>query len=246
MKVTQPTLARGEAEAVEPLDRPGRLFEQLSELCLSEGFLHLTTDEIARRLRCSKTTLYQIAPNREALYGAVVDRYLESIRDDGVRAALEATDYPGALVALLEAGITAARRAAWECVRDMRLHPASRQKLTFHHKQRVQDVEAVIEAGVKAGAFQGVHAHLIAELILAIISKVFEPELLANVGLSLAEAYAEAYRMVEFGLLSGPQGRAAKAARKPQVPTSEVRQTLAKAFSRTKARPAPFGRDRAR
>jgi len=43
-----------------------------------------------------------------------------------------------------------------------------------------------------------------ATLILTLVAKVFEPELPASVDLSLAEAYDEAYRIVEYGLL--PRG----------------------------------------
>jgi AcrR family transcriptional regulator len=188
--------------------RSARLFDDLAALFLSEGFLHLTTDEIARRLRCSKTTLYRIAPSREEIYAAVVDRYLGRIRDDGVAAATAASDFPSAMIALLGAGVTAAREASWEFVRDMRRHPASRRRLDLHQRRRVADLERLIEAGIRDGAFQGFHPRMVAELILALIGKVFEPDLLASVGLSLAEAYDEAYRIVEYGLI--PRGTPAR------------------------------------
>jgi AcrR family transcriptional regulator len=188
--------------------RRTRLFDDLTTLFLAEGFLHLTTGEIARRLRCSKTTLYQIAPTREEIYAAVVDRYLDGIRADGRVASRAADDFPSALVSLLRAGVTGARGASWEFVRDMRRHPASRRRLDQHQRRRVADVERLVEAGMRKGAFQGFHPRLVAEVILTLIAKIFEPELLASVGLSLAEAYDEAYRMVEYGLL--PRTREAR------------------------------------
>ena len=181
--------------------RASRLLEDVTALFLGEGFLHLTTDDIARRLRCSKTTLYQIAPSREQLFDVVVDRYLSKIREDGLAIAEQAPDAPHAMVGLLSAGVTAGREASWEFVRDMRLHPASRRRLDRHQRARVTDLERLIEAGVRRGAFQGFHPRMVAELILAIIARVFEPDLLASVGLSLGEAYDEAYRLVEYGLL---------------------------------------------
>ena len=181
--------------------RTTRVLEDLTALFLGEGFLHLTTDDIAKRLRCSKTTLYQIAPSREQLFDAVVDRYLSKIRQDGLAIASEAGDAPRAMVGLLGAGVTAGREASWEFVRDMRRHPSSRRRLDRHQRARVTDLEHLIEAGIRRGAFQGFHPRMVAELILAIIARVFEPDLLASVGLSLGEAYDEAYRLVEYGLL---------------------------------------------
>lgn len=191
-----------------PSLRSARLFDDLLGLFLAEGFLHLTTDEIARRLRCSKTTLYQIAPSREEIYAAVVDRYLERVRDDGVAAVKAAADFPSAMIGLLGAGVSAAREASWEFVRDMRRHPASRRRLDLHQRRRVADLERLVDAGIREGAFQGFHPRMVAELILALIGRVFEPDLLASVGLSLAEAYDEAYRIVEYGLI--PRGPAAR------------------------------------
>lgn len=194
------TVLDGLSTGTQP-PRAARLFEELTALFLAEGFLHLTTDEIARRLRCSKTTLYALGPSREALRGAVVQRYLDRIRADGVAAATSAADSSAALIGLLGAGVAAAREASWTFVRDIRLHPASQRRLMRHQRQRVTDLERLLEAGMREGAFRGLHPRMVAELLLAMIAKVFEPQLLADVGLSLAEAYDEAYRMVEFGLI---------------------------------------------
>lgn len=201
--------------------RTTRIFDELTALFLAEGFLHLTTDEIARRLRCSKTTLYQIAPTREEIYAVVVERYLASIREDGATAAAAAPDFPKALVALLRAGVTGARGASREFVRDMSRHLGSRRRLDHHQHLRVADVERLVQAGVREGAFQGFHPRIVAELILAMIAKIFEPDLLASVGLSLADAYEEAYRMVEYGLL--PRKREGSSLRRPR--RSEMNRT---------------------
>jgi AcrR family transcriptional regulator len=181
--------------------RVARLSDELTSLFLTEGFLHLTTDEIARRLRCSKSTLYHVAPSREQLFATVVDRYLTRVREDGIAAADQSTSFPSAVTALLGAGVTAAREASWEFVRDMRRHPAAQRRLAAHQRQRVRDLERLLEAGVRNGAFHDLHPRMIAEILYVIIARVFEPDLLASVGLSLEQAYNEAYRMIEYGLL---------------------------------------------
>ena len=50
--------------------RRTELFDALVDLILVEGFAHLTLDEIATRLRCSKSTLYTLAGSKEQLVRA--------------------------------------------------------------------------------------------------------------------------------------------------------------------------------
>ena len=48
------------------------------EILLSEGLRAITTNEIARRARVSKKTLYNLFPNKEALVEAIVVSFLEA------------------------------------------------------------------------------------------------------------------------------------------------------------------------
>src|ERR1700726_2162174 len=49
-----------------------RVLDEAEELFAREGFLHFSTDELARRLRCSKRTIYAVAPGREKFFEAVI------------------------------------------------------------------------------------------------------------------------------------------------------------------------------
>src|SRR4051795_1530796 len=55
--------------------RRDELLDQLVTLVLAEGFGAFTLDELARRLRCSKSTLYALAASKEQLVVAVVKRF---------------------------------------------------------------------------------------------------------------------------------------------------------------------------
>ncbi|MEV7397090.1 TetR/AcrR family transcriptional regulator [Aeromicrobium sp. NPDC092404] len=52
--------------------RHAQLQTQLIELFLSEGFLGFSLDDLALRLRCSKSTLYTLAPSKEQLISTTV------------------------------------------------------------------------------------------------------------------------------------------------------------------------------
>src|SRR6476659_10876952 len=51
------------------------LLDRLTDLVVAEGFAHLTLDDLAARLRCSKTTLYALAPSKDQLAVRVVNNF---------------------------------------------------------------------------------------------------------------------------------------------------------------------------
>jgi AcrR family transcriptional regulator len=55
--------------------RSQELLTELIDLFLAEGFRELNLADLAKRLHCSKTTLYNIAPSKEQLIVAVVREY---------------------------------------------------------------------------------------------------------------------------------------------------------------------------
>ena len=55
--------------------RRTELFDALIALFLDEGFAHLTLDDIAGRLRCSKSTLYTLAGSKEQLVRAATVQF---------------------------------------------------------------------------------------------------------------------------------------------------------------------------
>src|ERR1700710_2923364 len=57
--------------------RREKLLDELVTLVLAEGFGAFTLDELARRLHCSKSTLYGLAASKEQLVVAVVKRFFQ-------------------------------------------------------------------------------------------------------------------------------------------------------------------------
>ena len=55
--------------------RQEELLKQITEMFLNEGFYDLTLDDLTRRLRCSKTTLYVLGGNKDQLVTTIVIRY---------------------------------------------------------------------------------------------------------------------------------------------------------------------------
>jgi AcrR family transcriptional regulator len=178
-----------------------RLLRDLETIMMSEGFLHLSTDDLARRLRCSKATLYRLADSREALLELVVSRWLARLRDNGCRELAAAEGWPAKLIGYLHAVKSQTKDASHRFMHDLREFPGGYHILMDHQRRRIELLETIIAGGVEAGDFQEVHPRLAAELILTSVRRAVEPDFLENVGLTLAEAFDEWYRILEFGLI---------------------------------------------
>ena len=187
-----------------------RLLEELEHVFMREGFLHFRTEELAKRLRCSKRALYQIAPSRERLFEIVVERWLANLRRAGHDAARRADDPLAAVTDYLGAAIIATRDASAQFVRDVSREPAAHRRLMSHQRERIAGLERLIENGTKQGYFRGVHAKLIAEVMLNAVAQLVDPEVLARVGLTMSQAFAELYDIVEHGLLPRNGARPAR------------------------------------
>jgi AcrR family transcriptional regulator len=179
-----------------------RLLEELEHVFLRDGFLHYRTEELARRLHCSKRALYQIAPSRERLFEIVVERWLAKLRRSGVEAAAGAADPLAAVTGYLGAAVVATRDAGAQFVRDLSRSPTAYRRLMSHQRERIDGLERLIERGTRVGYFRGVHPKLVAEVMLSAVAQMVDPELLARVGLTMSEAFAELYDIVEHGLRS--------------------------------------------
>jgi AcrR family transcriptional regulator len=67
-------------------------------LFLNQGFAHLTLDDIVSELRCSKMTLYMLAPSRELLTLTVLRRFFDQA-DNNLQAQLDTAASPTAQIA---------------------------------------------------------------------------------------------------------------------------------------------------
>ncbi len=169
---------------------------------LSEGFLHLNSDELPSRLRCSKATLYRLAPNRFALFGLIIERWLARMRDHGwARSELVRDDPSARLVEYLRAGPLAIEATTPEFWRDLQGFPQGYEALIAHQRERVNGLEEMLTEGVRSGVFRCEHPRLISELFLTAVRQIVEPGFASSVGVSVQEGFEAWYRVVEYGLI---------------------------------------------
>jgi AcrR family transcriptional regulator len=155
---------------------------------------------LAKRLHCSRRTLYELAPSKEQLFLRVLDRLLVRIRRAGQQAAARG-DLRQRLVASLEPGVSELRGASGLFFADVNSFAPARRMLEAHQRARTEEVRALIEAGIRRRVFRGIHAALVAEAVLATVQRVMSPEFLSSAGLSVSDSVAEVEDLILHGLL---------------------------------------------
>lgn len=192
---------RPKTRRVSRSDRREEIRRQLERIFLREGFRDLTIDQLAKRLKCSNRTLYEIAPSKEEMFLFVLNRWLERIRHLGWQGALEHTEPIKRIEAFLQPGVSETREAGADFVEDVRTYLPAKQMLARHQEERMKFLEDIVSDGIKRGSFRNVHPYLMAEILLSAVTRIDELDFQSRSGLTFSEAFAELYEVLLHGLV---------------------------------------------
>ncbi|WP_037568975.1 TetR/AcrR family transcriptional regulator [Phaeacidiphilus oryzae] len=181
--------------------RRTELFEALVDLLTQEGFAHLTLDDLAARLRCSKRTLYGLADSKEQLVRAVVVYFFRkaTVR---VESDLAAESGPAAarLAAYLRAVASELAPLSPRFFEDVAGFEPASEVYEQNTRAAARRVEQLIEEGVAAGEFHDVHVAFAADVISSVMVRIQQRQVAAATGLADAEAYACLAELLLHGL----------------------------------------------
>lgn len=178
-----------------PSPVPGRrrpeLIAQLEQIFLAEGFSRLTVDEVARRLQCSKSTLYSIASTREQIVQAVVRNFFASATEVVEETAMAEADPALRVRAYLHGVGAAMRRSSPEFYRDLVGYPPTAEIYRVNSKAAARRVREFIDEGVRAGAFRPADAAFLAGIVAMAIDGIQSGRLLESTSLTAGDAFGE-------------------------------------------------------
>ena len=162
-----------------PTARQLDLLDRLTDLLLAEGFAHLTLDQMAGRLRCSKTTLYALADSKDQLAVRVVGHFF--------RRRLEA--YLDAIAEALEP-------ASRQFITDVAAFGPTRQTYRDNAVAAAARVRTLLEEAAAARAIATVDATFVSTWVGLTIEAIQRGEFAERAGLSDAQAFRELSRLV--------------------------------------------------
>jgi AcrR family transcriptional regulator len=184
--------------------RRAELLGGLEDIILSEGFLGLSMDDFAARLRCSKSTLYRLAPSKEELVLAVArhffSRAAERIEAEVARAA-EPTARVAAYLASVGREMNRGSRAFHEQMASEALTADLYRNNSHFAASRVRQL---IHDGVQCGAFRIANVELAGQAVAVLLDAIHVGYFASLAGGNPADAHAEFSSLLLFGLLGQP------------------------------------------
>jgi AcrR family transcriptional regulator len=189
--------------------RRDQLFDDLVALLLAEGFAHLTLDDIAARLRCSKRTLYALAGSKEQLVRrAVVHFFKEATRrvEDAVKSAEGSADRVGGYLRAVAVELAPASPAFFD---DVAAFAPADEEYRRNTRIAARRVRELVDEGIACGDFRAVHAEFVADVVTAVMVRIQRRELAAATGLTDGEAYADLAELLLHGLAAPRSGGSA-------------------------------------
>ncbi|MEV6325944.1 TetR/AcrR family transcriptional regulator [Nocardia sp. NPDC051787] len=183
-----------------PTRRRSELFDTLVELFLTEGFAHLTLDEIAARLHCSKSTLYTLAGSKEQLVRAATVHFFRRATEDVEAAIAPITTARERVATYLSAVGTALAPASSQFMVDLHAFMPAREIYETNTQIAARRVQELIDEGVKAGDFRAVHAAFAADLAATMMARIQRGTVRTRTGLDDSDAYRELAAILTAGI----------------------------------------------
>ncbi|ALI23964.1 Transcriptional regulator, TetR family [Mycolicibacterium fortuitum] len=177
-----------------------QLFDDLVDLFLAEGFAHFTLDDIASRLRCSKSTLYTLAGSKEQLVRAATVHFFRRATDDVERQIAGVHSARAQLTTYLSAVGSALESVSDTFMADLDGFVPAREIYEQNTRIAAHRVKEIIAGGVDSGDFRDVHAAFAAELVATMMVRIQQRTVRVNTGLDDASAYRELAAILTAGI----------------------------------------------
>lgn len=166
------------------------LLEQLEELFLAEGFATFTLEDLATRLRCSKSTLYALADSKEQLAVTVVSRFFRNAADR-IEQLVAGDSDPRKVIGRYFEGISQELGVASErFINDVAATAATRTIYESRAQAAARRIREFLAEGARIGIFRDVHTELVAQMVSLVIESIQTGELRTRVKVTDAEAFA--------------------------------------------------------
>ena len=180
--------------------RQAQLLDQLEDLFLVEGFAGFTLDDLAVRLRCSKSTLYALAESKEQLATRVVRHFFRRAAAEVEARAVDEDDPVLRVTAYLAAVASALAPAGPAFRRDLEAFAPARAVYERHTALAADRVRELVDEGVAAGRFRRVHPALVADTVTTLMFRIGRGDTGRATGLSDAAAYRELAALLLHGI----------------------------------------------
>ena len=176
------------------------LLDRLVGLVSAEGFARFTLDDLALRMRCSKTTLYALADSKQDLVVEVVKQYFRSAVETVEQQVAGQRDPSARVATYLSAVAEHLQPLSRAFMDDLSALPPAAAVYRRNTEAAADRIRSLVAEGVAAGAFRPVHAAFAGEMVAATMFEIQRGELFERLEMTDSEAYAELASLVIHAL----------------------------------------------
>jgi AcrR family transcriptional regulator len=180
--------------------RRTELFDALIHLFLAGGFAHLTLDDIAARLKCSKSTLYTLADSKEQLVRAATVHFFRRATEMVEARVAKVIGSRDRITTYLSAVGEALSVASDRFMTDLDAFAPAREVYEKNTRIAARRIQELITEGVNTGEFRKVNAAFAADLAATMMVRIQRGEVRRGTGLDDARAYRELAAILTRGI----------------------------------------------
>lgn len=180
--------------------RREELVRGLRDLFLAEGFLAFGVGDLADRMRCSRSTLYLVAPTKEQIVLKVVRTWFRDAAVE-IEAAVARADDPAVRIeTYLRAVARGLAPASPQFYADLAAHEPAREIYRQNTELAAERIRALVAEGVADGRLRPVDAMFVGAVVAQVMSAIQSGAMARATGLDDAAAYEQLAQLLLRGL----------------------------------------------
>jgi AcrR family transcriptional regulator len=203
-----PPVAGGRGRRPFWTQRQEEILDHLERIFLAEGFRHLTLQDLTDEVHCSRTILYALAPTKEELALAVIDRFFRKVAAEVTAAVSRATTPAARVEGVLDAIAAGFEPATRRFFADLESYGPSNDLHMKHAHHATGRVQEIVTEGIDSGAFRHVDAQFAAAVVNLLMSSISDGRLPESANLTSAQCVIQLKEMLFHGLLLDEPARA--------------------------------------
>lgn len=186
--------------AAETLPRRDQLTAELIDLFLARGFLAFSVEQLAAHLRCSKSTVYSIAPSKEQIVTSVVRAFFRRATER-VEARTTGAGTPAMRIGTyLEAISEELSPASAAFFADLDLFAPAKEIYRQNTQIAAIRVQELVTEGMGAGAISPMNAKFIGAVAGQTMELIHRGRIEAMTGLDDSAAYRALADLIVAGM----------------------------------------------
>lgn len=183
------------------------LLDATYEILIEKGIKSTTMDTVAKRLKISKRTLYEIFANKDDLISQTLERHSEKSRKEATRIMLDAPNIMVGLYRIIIMHRDDMQRVNIEFFRDMdRLYPYMKDDYDKRREKIRLEMMDMFREGVRQGVFRDdVNFNALSCIMQILMESIKNPELHLPEGTHLGDIF-DTMTIAFLRTISSPEG----------------------------------------